>query len=201
MTSDLQTHVEYIRKLIEDKNYSLLKESIKGHPADIAALLNELDPLQRILIFRLLPKDDAVEVFEHLDIENQSELLSKFHDDRTISLVNEMSPDDRAPLFDELPAKVIKQLLGRMTPEEWKATAELLGYEENTAGRIMTPEYVDLKRSLTVEEAIQRIKRIGKDKETIYYLYPIDETRHLLGVVSLKDVVLAQPETMIQDRL
>jgi magnesium transporter len=199
MTSDLQTHVEYIRKLIEDKNYSLLKESIKGHPADIAALLNELDPLQRILIFRLLPKDDAVEVFEHLDIENQSELLSKFHDDRTISLVNEMSPDDRAPLFDELPAKVIKQLLGRMTPEEWKATAELLGYEENTAGRIMTPEYVDLKRSLTVEEAIQRIKRIGKDKETIYYLYPIDETRHLLGVVSLKHIVLAQPETMIQE--
>jgi magnesium transporter len=199
MTSDLQTHVEYIRKLIEDKNYSLLKESIKGHPADIAALLNELDPLQRILIFRLLPKDDAVEVFEHLDIENQSELLSKFHDDRTISLVNEMSPDDRAPLFDELPAKIIKQLLGRMTPEEWKATAELLGYEENTAGRIMTPEYVDLKRSLTVEEAIQRIKRIGKDKETIYYLYPIDETRHLLGVVSLKHIVLAQPETMIQE--
>ncbi len=199
MTDDLQTHVEYIEKLIDDKNYSLLKESIKGHPADIATLLNELDPRLRILIFRLLPKDDAVDVFEHLDIESQSELLSKFHDDRTISLVNEMSPDDRAPLFDELPAKVIKQLLRRMTPEEWKATSDLLGYEENTAGRIMTPEYVDLKRSLTVEEAIQRVKRIGKNKETIYSLYPVDETRHLIGVVSLKDVVLAQPDTLIQD--
>ena len=199
MTSDLQNHVEYIEKLIEEKNYSLLKESIKGHPADIADLMDELEPLKRILIFRLLQKDDAVEIFEHLDIESQSELLSRFHDERTVSIVNEMSPDDRASLFDELPAKVIKELLMRMTPDEWKATSEILGYEENTAGRIMTPEYVDLKRNLTVEEAIQRIKRIGKDKETIYYLYPIDETRHLLGVVSLKHIVLAQPETKILD--
>jgi len=199
MTSDLQNHVEYIEKLIEEKNYSLLKESIKGHPADIADLMDELEPLKRILIFRLLQKDDAVEIFEHLDIESQSELLGRFHDERTVSIVNEMSPDDRASLFDELPAKVIKELLMRMTPDEWKATSEILGYEENTAGRIMTPEYVDLKRNLTVEEAIQRIKRIGKDKETIYYLYPIDETRHLLGVVSLKHIVLAQPETKILD--
>ncbi len=197
MTSDIENHIEYINKLIEEKNYSLLKESLKGHPADIAALMNELEPLQKIFIFRLLPKDEAVEVFEHLDIDQQTEFISKFHDDRTISLVNEMSPDDRVPLFDELPAKVIKMLLRRMTPDEWKATADLLGYEENTAGRIMTPEYVDLRKDLTVEEAIQRIKRIGHDRETIYYLYTVDETRHLLGVVSLKNVVLASPGVTI----
>jgi magnesium transporter len=199
MNEDKEQMVEYIEKLISEKNYPLLKESVKGHPADIATIIADLDPVKRSFIFRLLPKSEAVEVFEHLDVDGQTELLERFHDEGTISLVNSMSPDDRARLFDELPANVITYLLRRMTPDEWKSTSELLGYQENTAGRIMTPEYIALRTDLTVEEAINKIKKTGKDKETIYYLYPVSATRRLLGVVSLKKVVLAQKDTRIED--
>jgi magnesium transporter len=110
-----------------------------------------------------------------------------------------MSPDDRAYLLDELPARVAKRLVRMLSPAERQATSLLLGYKEDTAGRIMTPEYISLKTYLLVSEAFHKIRRIGLDKETVYYCYVIDEQRQLLGIVSLKDLVLADPEAKIGD--
>ncbi|UCD35637.1 MAG: magnesium transporter [Nitrospiraceae bacterium] len=197
MEDELQHKRETVEALLEAKDYDALKELLQGHPAEIAELIDNLPPEERTLIFRLLNKDSAVEVFEHVDSAVQSEILSGFHDARLIGIVDAMSPDDRARLFDELPASVVKKLLGHLTPEEWTATLVLLGYREDTAGRIMTPEFFDVKDNMTVEEALKRIKRIGKERETIYYLYVVDETRHLLGVVSLKRIVLSEPDVKI----
>ena len=190
---------ELIERQLENRDYHVLKESLQGHPAEIAELITLLSPEHRPIIFRLLGKDNAVEVFEHLESTTQSEILSGFQDARIIGIVDAMSPDDRARLIDELPAVVVKTLRQRMTPQEWHATSVLLGYQENTAGRIMTPEFVDLQDHMTVEESLKRIKRIGKDRETIYYLYVIDETRHLLGVVSLRKIVLSETDVVVRD--
>lgn len=191
--------MEAVERLLEDKDYHALKEILKGHPSEIAGLINQLRPENRTLVFRMLDKDSAVEVFEHVDSSIQLEILSGFHDARVISVVDAMSPDDRARLFDELPAFVIKKLRAGMTPEEWEATSILLGYKDDTAGRIMTPEFVDLKDYMTVEEALKRIRRIGQDRETIYVLYVIDEKRRLLGVLSLKNIVLAETDVLIRE--
>ncbi len=196
---ELMAHQETVEKLLEEKDYHALKEILAGHAPEVAELINRLHTENRTLIFRLLGKDAAVEVFEHLDTEVQAELLSGFHDARVIAIVDAMSPDDRARLIEELPALVVKKLRARMTPEEWYATSVLLGYKEGTAGRIMTPEFVDLKDHMTGEEALKRIKRVGQDRETIYYLYVIDETRHLLGVISLKNIVLSASDVIIRE--
>jgi magnesium transporter len=196
---EFATQMEEIEKLLEARDYHGLKESLTGHPADTAELINQLNPENRTLIFRLLSKDSAIEVFEHVDSAVQSEILSGFHDARVIGIVDGMSPDDRARLIEELPASVVMMLRKRMTPEEWHATSVLLGYRDNTAGRIMTPEFVDLRDHMTVRESLKRIRRIGDDSETIYYLYVIDETRHLLGAVSLRRIVLSKMDTMVRD--
>jgi len=196
---ELTAHQETVEKLLEEKDYHALKEILVGHAPEVAELINRLTTENRTLIFRLLGKDAAVEVFEHLDTEVQAELLSGFHDARVIAIVDAMSPDDRARLIEELPALVVRKLRARMTPEEWYATSALLGYKEGTAGRIMTPEFVDLKDHMSVEEALKRIKRVGQDRETIYYLFVIDETRHLLGVISLKHIVLSESDVIIRN--
>lgn len=196
---ELMERKELIERQLEEKDYIALKESLQAHPAEIAELINQLAPEDRTLIFRLLNKDTAVEVFEHVDSTVQSEILGGFHDARLIGIVDAMSPDDRARLIDELPALIVKKLRMRMTPEEWNATSALLGYGEDTAGRMMTPEFVDLKDHMTVRESLKRIRRVGKDSETIYYLYVTDETRHLIGTISLRKIVLSESDTMIRD--
>jgi magnesium transporter len=140
-----------------------------------------------------------VEVFENLEVEDQQKLLAGFRDEQVRELVEHMSPDDRANLLDELPARVAKRLLKMLSSAEREATSLLLGYKEHTAGRIMTPEYISFKTSLRVSEALDKIRRIGLDKETVYYCYVIDDKRRLLGMVSLKDLVLADPGTRIGD--
>ena len=140
-----------------------------------------------------------MEVFENLEVEDQQKLLAGFRDEQVRELVEHMSPDDRANLLDELPARVAKRLLKMLSSAEREATSLLLGYKEHTAGRIMTPEYISFKTSLRVSEALDKIRRIGLDKETVYYCYVIDDKRRLLGMVSLKDLVLADPGTRIGD--
>jgi magnesium transporter len=200
MREELQERLEEIENQFFIGNLKGVKDLLEDcHEFDLAEMIENLELNHRIVIFRLLQKDQAVEVFEHLELESQTELLHGFSDVRIISMVNEMSPDDRARLFDELPATVVRKLLSQMTREEWDATSVLLGFRDNTAGRIMTPEYVALKKDITVEEALKWIKKFGHNKETIYYSYVIDETRRLLGVISLRDIVLADSETKIID--
>ena len=169
------------------------------NPTDLADVLPSLPATEYALFFRLLEKSKAVEVFENLEFEDQQKLLAGFRDEQVRDLVEHMSPDDRANLLDELPARVAKRLVRMLSPAERQATSLLLGYKEDTAGRIMTPEYISLKTYLQVSEALAKIRRIGLDKETVYYCYVIDEQRQLLGIVTLKDLVLADPEAKIGD--
>lgn len=153
----------------------------------------------QLMTFRLLSKAEAIEVYEYLDSSVQQALIEDFKRQEVIDIVDKMSPDDRARLFDELPAKVVKQLLSELSPNERKATALLLGYEEDTAGRIMTPEYISLKETLTVSQTLERIRSLANASEVVYYLYVTDESRHLTGIVSLRDLVISAPEKTLSD--
>ncbi|MEO0943163.1 MAG: magnesium transporter, partial [Cyanobacteria bacterium J06642_12] len=149
------------------------------------------------IAFRLLSKDEAIEVYEQLDSSVQQTLIEEFKRQEVLDIVDKMSPDDRARLFDELPAKVIARIVGQLSPAERKATALLLGYEQNTAGRIMTPEYISLKETFTVTQAIDRIRSLADETETVYYLYVTDAARRLTGILSLRDLVTAYPNQTI----
>jgi magnesium transporter len=166
-------------------------------PADIAEAIEGLPEAMQALVFRLLPKTEAIEVYEYLDYSVQEHLIEELKSQDVRDIVDKMSPDDRARLFDELPAKVVNRLLEQLSPAERQATAQLLGYEAGTAGRIMTPKLIYIKERLTVSQAIERIRRLAHLSETIYYLYVTDSVRRLTGIVSLRELVVSQPEQTI----
>lgn len=166
-------------------------------PADIAEAIEGLPEAMQALVFRLLPKTEAIEVYEYLDYSVQEHLIEELKSQDVRDIVDKMSPDDRARLFDELPAKVVNRLLEQLSPAERQATAQLLGYEAGTAGRIMTPKLIYIKERLTVSQAIERIRRLAHLSETIYYLYATDSVRRLTGIVSLRELVVSQPEQTI----
>jgi magnesium transporter len=196
----MEDFVQIIKANLQEQHWQDLKVLLAPkNPVDLASLIADFPPAERALLFRLLDKQQAVEVFECLELEDQQELLGSFKTEQLRHIVEHMSPDDRADLLDELPAKVAKRLLALLTPEERETTALLLGYKEHTAGGIMTTEYIDLKSFYTVAEALKRIRRVGLDKETVYYCYVMDEERHLIGTVSLRQLVLADPYTIVAD--
>ncbi|MDJ0844969.1 magnesium transporter [Crocosphaera sp.] len=166
-------------------------------PVDIAEAIEGLPQSMQVIAFRLLVKEEAIAVYEHLDSTVQQSLIEQFKQQEVRDIVDEMSPDDRARLFDELPAKVVRRLLEQLSPEERKTTALLLGYEEHTAGRIMTPEYISLKQSFTVAQTLERIRTLATTSEIVYYLYVTDAFRHLVGIVSLRDLVLSSPDVTL----
>jgi magnesium transporter len=172
---------------------------IPVQPVDIAEAIEGLPESMQVIAFRLLAKTEAIEVYEHLDSSVQQSLIEEFKRQEVLDIVDKMSPDDRARLFDELPASVVRRILAQLTPEERQATNLLLGYEEDTAGRIMTPEYISLKETLTVGETLAKIRSEALKSEIIYYLYVTDASRHLTGIVSLRDLVLSVPETMLSE--
>lgn len=192
-----------LRQLVRNQLQMLLEQgNLEGakallvpvQPVDIAEAIEGLPEAMQAIAFRLLSKDEAIEAYEYLDSSIQESLIEKFKRQEVIDIVDKMSPDDRARLFDELPAKVVRRLLEQLSPEERQATAQLLGYEAGTAGRIMTPEYISLTEKLTVGEALERIRHLANASEIVYYLYVTDEARHLSGIVSLRDLVTSQPE-------
>ncbi|MEH2086948.1 magnesium transporter [Nostoc sp.] len=166
-------------------------------PADIAEAIEGLPEAMHALAFRLLSKDEAIEVYEYLDYSVQERLIEELKSQEVCDIVDQMSPDDRARLFDELPAKVVNRLLEQLSPAERQATAQLLGYEADTAGRIMTLELISLKENLTVSQALERIRNLANASEMIYYLYVMDAARRLTGIVSLRELVTSQPEQII----
>ncbi|MDI9639333.1 magnesium transporter [Kamptonema cortianum] len=187
-----------VQTLLEQENFQGAKSLlIPVQPVDIARVIEELPEAMQAIAFRLLSKDEAIEVYEYLDSSIQQVLIEDFKRQDVLDIVDKMSPDDRARLFDELPAKVVRQLLEQLSPQERESTALLLGYTPSTAGRIMTPEYIALKENMTVNLAFERIRQLAPSMETIYYLYVTDRDRHLVGILSLRDLVTAQPEQTI----
>jgi magnesium transporter len=167
--------------------------------ADVADLIDQLPETLQAVTFRLLPKDEAIEVYEYLPPRVQQSLLEEFKAPEVLDIVDRMSPDDRARLFDELPAKVVRRLYLKMSPTERDATAQLLGYPADSAGRIMTSEFVALRETITVEQALERIRHLADTSETIYTLYVTDNVRQLIGTLSLRDLVVAQPDRTLQE--
>lgn len=196
---DLQDLVrEQLQVLLEQKNFQGAKALlVPVQVADIAASIEGLPEATQAIAFRLLSKEESIEVFEYLDPSVQQTLLEDFKRQDVQEIVDNMSPDDRARLFDELPAKVVRRLLQQLSPEERDATALLLGYAPNTAGRIMTPEYLSLKENLTITQALAQIRSQADVRETIYYIYVTDDARRLTGILSLRDLILAQPQETI----
>ena len=172
---------------------------IPVQPVDIAEAIEGLPQATQLIAFRLLSKAEAIEVYEYLNSDVQQSLIQEFKRQEVLDVVDRMSPDDRARMFDELPAKVVRRLLSQLSPKERQATAILLGYGEDTAGRIMTPEYISLKENLTVSQSIDRIRSLANASEVVYYLYVTDASRQLTGIVSLRDLVVAAPDTTLAE--
>ena len=186
--------VKSLIKLLDDKKYQTLKDILTTmNGADIAAVFEEMDEERTPLLFRLLPKELAAETFAELSPELQEHLIRGFSDKELREVVSELYVDDAADLVEEMPASVVKRILAQADPEMRREINEILRYPENSAGSIMTTEYVSLRPSMTIAEALQRIRRTGVDKETIYTCY-VTKERRLIGTVSVKDMLLCPDE-------
>lgn len=189
---------DQILALLDEKKYSELKNLLsKMNEADIAAVLKELPQEKLPLLYRILPKELAAEVFVNMDSDAQEFLIRAFSDNELREVLDELYVDDAVDIIEEMPATVVKRILMHTDPEVRKSINEILQYPEDSAGSIMTIEYVDLKKYMTVEDAFTRIRRTGVDKETIYICYVTDENRKLLGIVTVKDLLLAEKNAKI----
>ncbi len=191
---------QQLQSMLETGRFDAVRaELLPMQSADVADLIDQLPETLQAVTFRLLPKNEAIEVYEYLSPRVQQSLLADLKNPEVLDIVDRMSPDDRARLFDELPAKVVRRLYQSMSPTERQATAQLLGYPADSTGRIMTSEFVALRETVTVEQALERIRHLADTSETIYTLYVLDDSRHLIGTLSLRDLVVAQPERTLQD--
>ena len=184
-------------KMLEDKKYATLRDIlVTMNPSDIAGLFENLEEKQIPLMFRLLTKEQAAETFVEMEPEAQELLIRGFSDNELKEVLDELYADDAAEIVEEMPANVVKRILKAADPELRSSINQILRYPEYSAGSMMTTEYVSLRPSMTVEEAILRIRRQGVDKETIYTCYVLDKDRTLLGLVTVKDLLLAEDDEM-----
>jgi len=198
MDTTLKKREEKIKSLIINKKYLELKNILKEYLApDIMETIGTLDIDEKVILFRLLNKQAAAEVFSLLEHEDQENLLKYFGMDRIKEIIEEMNPDDRTELLDELPDEMVKRLLRLLSNEERSIANRLLNYPEDSAGRLMTPEFIELKKDISAQRALDIIRKTGINKETIYYSYVVDENRMLIGIVSLKDLLLSDPDIII----
>ena len=191
---------DMLMRLIEGKKYSSVRDAMETmHAADIAAILEECRKEQVPLIFRLLPKELAAETFAQMQEDQQELLIQSFSDSELKEVVDELYVDDAVDLVEEMPASVVKRILRQADPEKRKLINEILKYPEDSAGSIMTTEYVSLRPDMTVLDAIKRIRRTGIDKETINTCYVIDNNRKLVGIVTIRALLLAEETDLMQD--
>lgn len=191
---------ERIMKLIEEKKYSKIKELLVNmNEFDIAEILDDLPPKQIVRIFRLLPKDIGADVFSYLESDTAALIISSLSDSEAVEIINDMYADDAADLFEEMPANVVKKLLNKVDIETRHNINQLLKYPENSAGSLMTVEYLDFKEYITIKDAIKKIKREYDELETINTCYVTDKKKKLIGLVSLKDLVINDEDTPVSD--
>lgn len=192
--------MEEIRELIENRQYTRLRQELaEQQEADVAAALEELPGEEMIKVFRILPKTMAADVFAYLSIETEQMIITALTDREAANIINNLMADDATDLMEEMPAGVVKKLLANANAETRRDINHLLRYPEDSAGSIMTVEFVDLKVNLTVEQAIERIRKTGIDKETINICYVLDTERHLIGTVSLRYLLLRKADEVIGD--
>lgn len=191
---------EQIIEMIEGKKFGLLKETLSQmNPADLAPIFEEIAEKDIPVIFRILPKELAAEVFVEMDSDMQQFLIEAFSDKELREVMDELFMDDTVDIIEEMPANVAKRILKQTNATTRKMINQLLAYPEDCAGSIMTTEYIDLEKNMTVDEAFDRIRKIGFESESIYTCYVTDRRRKLLGIVSVKDLLLNPKDCLIDD--
>ncbi len=197
---DLEQLLEELTAKLREKRFGEVREILMTlNPVDIAQILTEVGETDLTLLFRLLPKELAAEAFVEMDNDQQEYLISAFNDRELKEVLDELYVDDAVDLIEEMPASVVKRILRHTNAEMRKDINQLLRYPKDSAGSIMTTEYVDLKKHMTVAQSFERIRRIGPDKETIYTCYVTDENRKLIGLISVKELLLADSSQMIEE--
>ena len=191
---------EIIKELLDTKQYTRLRQKIaEMNEADIAVIMEELEEEDLLKIFRILPKNIAADVFSYLEVESQQFIITSLSEKDAAGIINNLMADDATDLLEEMPANVVKKLLANANPETRRDINHLLRYPEDSAGSIMTVEYVDLKENMTVEDAIARIRKIGVDSETINICYVLDAKRTLVGTVALRYLLISSGDAVIGD--
>lgn len=191
---------EKVEKLLNEKKIAEVRMLLnKLEPADIAILLDEFGNNDMILLFRILSKELAAETFVEMDSDVQETLIQAFSDHELKQVLDELYLDDTVDIIEEMPANVVKRILKHTNSTTRRVINEILKYPKDSAGSIMTTEYVSLRKNMTVEQAIERIRKTGVDKETIYTCYVTENNRKLIGIVSTRTLLLAQPEDVIKD--
>lgn len=192
--------MEEIKKLLEAKQFVQLRELLSEmNIADIAEILDELDEEDMLKLFRIMPKDAAADVFSYLEVANQQFIITSLSDREAATIIDNLMADDATDFLEEMPANIVKKLLMNASAETRRDINHLLRYPEYSAGSIMTVEYIDLKESITVDQAIELIRKKGLDSETINICYVLDRERKLLGTVALRYLLLSKPEEKIGD--
>lgn len=189
-----------IDDLLMEKKYSLLKEELlKEQIVDIAEFIDELDPKTTLLVYRLLPKEIAADVFANLFPESQSQLSMQINEKELHDILEDLSFDDKIDFLEEMPASMVKRILKNAPESERKLINQFLNYHEDSAGSLMTIELVNLKKEMSVQDCLDKIRRTALDKETIYTCYITDASRRLEGIVSLRDLVIANPTKKVDE--
>ena len=195
-------NIEEIKELIEKKQFTKLKEELKEmKSADISTILDELDKEQAVIIFRLLSKEKAGMTFSYMETDMREKLIKDLTDTELKNVLDELFMDDTVDLIEEMPSNVVTRILRNVDKNDRKVINELLKYPEDSAGSIMTTEFIDLKENMTIEQALDRIRQIGTDSETIYTCYVLDLNRKLQGIISIKELILAKEESLIADNM
>src|SRR5690606_816844 len=189
-----------IEELIQAKERGVRREALEVWPApELADLLLSLPKSDRVLFYRSLPRHLAAEAFAYLEPNNQDELLRDLTDEETRHLLANLEPDDRTHLLEELPGQVTQRMLNLLSPEDLREARSLLGYPEDSVGRLMTPDYVAVRQDWTIEEALRHIRRAGKKSETVNRIYVVDEEWRLVDDIELRRFILAEPEMKVAD--
>ena len=192
--------IDKIIELLSINNYKELKALLnESNEADVAECLNELEKEDLAIVFRLLNKDEAADIFARMDDDSQEKLVELMSDRELASIISKLYVDDAADLIEELPANLVTKVLKNTSQTKRKTINEILKYPDDSAGSIMTTEYVDLHKEDTVKEAFERIRKIGLKKETVYTCYITDDDRHLLGVTTVKDLLMEDYDTKLID--
>ena len=193
-------HTDELTEMLDNRNMKALRERMDEMPEfDVAEFLSSLEDNRMPMLFRLLSKEKAAEVFANFDALDQERIINSITDSELAGIVEELYVDDAVDMMEELPANVVKRVMRTATSETRNLINQYLHYPENSAGSIMTAEFVDLKKYMSVKDAFARIRRIGEDKETIYICFVTSADRKLEGIVTVKDLLLADPETVIED--
>ncbi|MCI7040614.1 MAG: magnesium transporter [Lachnospiraceae bacterium] len=194
--------LEVIRELLETKQYTTLRQKVADmNTADVAAVMEEMEEEELLKIFRILPKSMAADVFSYLEVDNQQMIITSLSDKEAANIINNLMADDATDLLEEMPANVVKKLLANASAETRRDINHLLRYPEDSAGSIMTVEYVDLKENMTVQDAIARIRQVGVDSETINICYVLDSKRTLVGTVALRYLLISPPDAVIGEMM